>query len=87
MSDTPLAPSDAERAEWPDCTRSYVEWLESRDTAPLTASVLADALDCFWNAALGAAHQRQEGFATANIMVEGIAAVARRLHEVSHDPQ
>jgi len=50
---------------------------------PLTVAVLADALDCFWNAAIGAAHQQQDGHVLASIMAEGIAAVATRLRE--HD--
>ena len=49
---------------------------------PLTALDLADALSCFWNAAIGAAHERQEGFDTANIMVSGFSAVEQRLREI-----
>ena len=46
---------------------------------PLTASDLADALGCFWNAALGGVRQ---DFGTLGCIVEGIAAVAARLHEI-----
>ena len=49
----------------------------------LTAAELADALGCFWNAAIGAAHRQQEGMAFASIMVEGIAAVGTRLQEIA----
>lgn len=47
---------------------------------PLTASVLADALGCFWNAALGAQQQDQT---PVSCMVEGMQAIANRLAE--HD--
>ena len=50
----------------------------------LTAGQLADALGCFWNAALQAAHECQEGGAFASIMVEGIAAVQNRLTEIAN---
>jgi len=51
----------------------------------MTPKTLADALGCFWNAAMGAAHARQDFTATsvATVMVEGVAAVAARLEE--HD--
>jgi hypothetical protein len=49
------------------------------DAAPLTKADLADALGCFWNAAMDAAIHRQEGTALASIMVEGVGAVAARL--------
>lgn len=50
---------------------------------PLTVAVLADAFSCFWNAAIGDAHQRQDSTAFAVIasMAEGFAAVERRLRE------
>lgn len=50
---------------------------------PLTAERLADALDCFWNAAIGHAHNAQSTLAmdTAGSMAEGFAAVANRLRE------
>lgn len=46
-------------------------------------SILADALDCFWNAAIGEAHNRQSAAAmdTASVMATGFAAVAARLRE------
>lgn len=50
-------------------------------TVPLTGAVLADALGCFWNAAIGEAHTRQGGMDVASIMAVGIAAVAARLTE------
>lgn len=46
---------------------------------PLTASVLADALGCFWNAALGAQQRDQT---QVSCMAEGMQAVAERLAEV-----
>ena len=48
----------------------------------LTAGQLADALGCFWNAAIGESHRQQEGITTASIMAEGIQAVANRLKEI-----
>lgn len=50
----------------------------------LTAGQLADALGCFWNAALQAAHDRQEGHTFAPIMVEGVSAVQNRLTEIAN---
>lgn len=54
-------------------------------SAPLTAKQLADALGCFWNAAIGEAHNRQSGVAmdVACVMAEGFRAVEQRLHEFS----
>ncbi len=49
---------------------------------PLTKADLAEALDCFWNAAIGAAHREQAGMSFASIMAEGLAAVAERLREL-----
>lgn len=46
---------------------------------PLTASVLADALSCFWNAALGA---QKQGMTQETCVAEGINAVSVRLAEV-----
>lgn len=56
----------------------------STGNAPITAAELADALGCFWNAAIGAAHERQSATAmdAASVMAEGFAAVAVRLTEV-----
>lgn len=45
---------------------------------PLTTDVLADALGCFWNAALGA---QQQGMTQVSCMAEGIQAVSVRLTE------
>ncbi len=52
--------------------------------APLTKTDLAEALSCFWNAAIGDAHNRQDStaFAVIGAMAEGIAAVERRLREL-----
>lgn len=50
---------------------------------PLTASMLADALGCFWNASIGAAHRRGDGIEIADIMSEGMQAVATRLIEIT----
>lgn len=54
---------------------------------PLTAGQLTDALGCFWNAAIGEAHNRQSAAAmdTAAVVAEGISAVANRLREISDD--
>lgn len=47
----------------------------------LTPELLADALDCFWNAAIGHAHNAQSTLAmdTAGSIAEGFAAIANRL--------
>ncbi len=52
----------------------------------VTAAELADALGCFWNAAIGEGHRQQdsEAFAVASVMAEGIAAIQRRLEEIAH---
>ncbi|MER8604806.1 hypothetical protein NKH48_13730 [Mesorhizobium sp. M1233] len=49
----------------------------------LTAEMLADALGCFWNAAIGDARDKQDSrvLAVASSMAEGFAAVERRLRE------
>ncbi|QSY98590.1 hypothetical protein J2J97_32315 (plasmid) [Rhizobium bangladeshense] len=49
----------------------------------LTKTDLRDALDCFWNAALGEAHRRQDStaFSVASVMAEGIQAIANSLKE------
>jgi hypothetical protein len=49
----------------------------------LTAGDLADALGCFWNAAIGEAHTQQEGMPFAAIMAGGVAAVQTRLQEIA----
>jgi hypothetical protein len=49
----------------------------------VTLPMIVDALGCFWNAALGEAHQRQEGFAFASIMATGVEAIRARLEELS----
>jgi Holliday junction resolvasome RuvABC endonuclease subunit len=52
---------------------------------PLTAAQLAEAFGCFWNAAIGEAHEREsyEAMSTATVMAEGMAAVQRRLEEIA----
>ena len=52
-----------------------------------TTNKLADALDCFWNAALDGVRRHDDATANAvmNGMVQGFAAVAARLRE--HDAQ
>lgn len=54
----------------------------------VTAAQLADALGCFWNAAIGAAHNSQDSttFATIGAISDGLAAVQRRLEEVATSP-
>lgn len=58
--------------------------VSTRTQEPLTAAEFADALDCFWNAAIGESHRQQEGISTAAIMAEGIQAVANRLREIDN---
>lgn len=48
----------------------------------IEADDIAEALGCFWNAAIGEAHAQQEGAAFASIMAVGIAAVAERFREL-----
>lgn len=52
---------------------------------PLTRGDLADALGCFWNAAINHAHSRESMVAmdVSSVMAEGISAVAQRLNEPS----
>lgn len=65
-------------------TAEIVARLEaSSNPQPLTPAMLADALGCFWNAAIGASHRQQDGVVFAGIMAEGFAAVASRLNEQS----
>lgn len=45
---------------------------------PLTAATLADALDHFWNAAIGASHNEHP---TVSCIAQGIDAVARELRK------
>ena len=51
------------------------------EAGPITKEDLADSLDCFWNAAIGEAHNRQAGMDVASILAEGINAVSIRLKE------
>lgn len=54
--------------------------------APILLAI-ADALDCYWNAAIGAAHDRGfDAMSTATITVQGIGAVATRLREIAGGP-
>jgi hypothetical protein len=47
--------------------------------------VIAEALDCFWNAAIGAAHARGDfdAMSTATVVSQGVAAVSARLREIA----
>lgn len=58
---------------------------QKREAGPVvTTNVLADALDCFWNAALGHTHRNQcTSLATDTVgaHAEGFAAIAARLRE------
>lgn len=49
----------------------------------MTPKILADALGCFWNAACGAARERQslQAIEFADVLTAGVAAVAARLEE------
>ena len=49
---------------------------------PITSTVLADALGCFWNAAIEAQHT---GNTPVVCIAEGIQAVANRLAELTTD--
>lgn len=47
-----------------------------------------DALGCFWNGAIGAAHERQDSAAMslASVCAQGVAAVSERLKEIALEP-
>lgn len=51
----------------------------------LTPALLADALSCFWNASIDAAHRRGtfEAMSVADVVTSGFAAVEHRLREAS----
>lgn len=53
----------------------------------MTPKTLADALGCFWNAASGAARQRQSlnAIELSDVLTAGVAAVASRLEEHGED--
>lgn len=57
--------------------------VELQDAERAVLLHIADALDCFWNAAIGEAHNRQSSAAmdTASVMAEGLAAISTRLKE------
>lgn len=67
--------------------RQAITAYEAEQEPPLTASQLADALGCFWNAALGSAHSSGNGMVSSAIsaVVEGVAAVQARLAESSDE--
>lgn len=71
-----------QRKKYEEC-REFVMQYEKEQGKPttLTPELLADALDCFWNAAIGHAHNAQSTLAmdTAGSMAEGFAAIANRL--------
>lgn len=50
---------------------------------PLTASVLAEAFESVWNAAMGEAHRQQSHMPVAAIIAESFAEMARQLREKS----
>lgn len=58
-----------------------------RGGTPITKEDLADALDCFWNAAIGEAHDRQAGMDVASIFASGVNAVSIRLKERAAEDQ
>jgi hypothetical protein len=66
-----------------DLMRAAIEAYEREKEPPLTATQLADALGCFWNAAIGSANDRQDAtaFSVVGAMAEGIAAIQKRLTE------
>jgi len=49
----------------------------------LNADEIADALDCFWNAGIGEAHNQQDStaMATVSAIAVGLAAISTRLKE------
>jgi hypothetical protein len=78
----------ADRAnEWP----GYVKWLSAQYRHRTAAQpereavleIVADALDCFWNAAIGSAREAQDSTALAisGSLAQGFAAMASRLRE------
>lgn len=68
-----------EQAPTPPASSAPVAWQEQ----------VADALEMFWNASLNVTHQSNDATANAVMggMVEGFAAMARRLRENAHPPQ
>lgn len=66
-------------------TRLRVENERLRKERPLTADDMAEALECFWNASIGSAHNQQSSTAMdcASVMSEGFAAVSNRLRELA----
>jgi len=63
--------------------RVIIDLNDAKKEEPLTASRLADALGCFWNAAFCSARESQDSttVATISAMAEGIAAIQNRLLE------
>jgi len=84
-----LNAADARERDLLEANNAYLQRAREAEAAlnalppvqPLTGSALADALDCFWNAGIGEAHQRRsaEAMDVATVMAVGIAAVANRL--------
>lgn len=60
---------------------SLIEWVATHRPTESPYAVIADALDCFWNASLGATHVHQDSTANAVLagIVEGVSAIATRL--------
>ncbi|MER9524045.1 hypothetical protein NKI96_10715 [Mesorhizobium sp. M0292] len=69
--------------EWPAREYTADEQRAFASMGDLTCAKLADAFACFWNAAIGDAHNRQDStaFAVVGSMAEGFAAIERRLRE------
>lgn len=79
------AAAEAALAEFKDVGGTpMVDIIAEQEAAPLTKADLAEALSCFWNAAIGSAHERQDStaFAVVGSVAEGVAAVERRLREL-----
>ncbi len=72
--------TDGEHQVWFDPDEGGTMYV--RADLMLTPAALADALECFWNAALSAECQEQT---TTQAIVSGVAAVAFRLKESVND--
>lgn len=63
---------------WDAMIAAAPHFVEENISTPLTVKILADALECFWNAALGA---QQNDMSPVSCIAEGVQAVAIRLKE------
>lgn len=63
--------------------RALTPFIPSVASKPNPLLIMADALECFWNASIGSAKQSQDAtaLAVAGALSEGFAAVASRLRD------